>query len=159
MSHTKKFRSAIALSPLLQLGPSTTASFLFTLIHPPQIILHRLAIQKPTTWKALTEMACSSSSSSTEVLIQTLINRGWCLREIDQSRTQVETNFHGSSSTLGSLESELCNMDLRAIGGKSLPDLTSLRKSIHFDGHKVLHASFFFVVHLKCTCKLFFVLS
>ncbi|KAI3751219.1 hypothetical protein L2E82_22267 [Cichorium intybus] len=32
-------------------------------------------------------------------------------------------------------------MDLRPIGGKSLPDLTSLRKSIHFDGHKVLQAT------------------
>ncbi|KAI3524546.1 hypothetical protein L1887_03204 [Cichorium endivia] len=86
-------------------------------------------------------MASSSSSSSSEVLIQTLINRGWCLREIDQIRTLIETKFHGSSSTIGSVESELCNMDLRAIGGKSLPDLTTLRKSTHFDGPKVLQVS------------------
>ncbi|KAI3505597.1 hypothetical protein L1887_27730 [Cichorium endivia] len=50
------------------------------------------------------------SSSSAEVLIQTLNNRGWCLREIDQIRTLIETKFQGSSTTLRSVESELCNM-------------------------------------------------
>ncbi|KAI3714743.1 hypothetical protein L6452_21702 [Arctium lappa] len=83
----------------------------------------------------------ASSSSSSEVLIQTLTNRGWCFRETDQIKTLIETKFSGDYSTVGSVESELCNMDLRVIGGKSLPDASSLRKSTYFHGPKVLQVS------------------
>ncbi|KAI3775484.1 hypothetical protein L1987_50061 [Smallanthus sonchifolius] len=86
-------------------------------------------------------MATSSSSSSSEVLIQTLTNNGWCFQDIHQIKTLIETKLSLDSTPIGSIESELCNMDLRAIGGKSLPDPSTLRKSTHFQGPKVLQVS------------------
>ncbi|KAJ0745380.1 putative RecQ mediated genome instability protein [Helianthus annuus] len=84
-------------------------------------------------------MATSSNpSSSSEPLIQTLTNSGWCFQHIHQIKTLIETKFSEASTTIRSIESELCNMDLRAIGGKSLPDSSTLRKSTHIQGPKVL---------------------
>ncbi|KAJ0698489.1 putative RecQ mediated genome instability protein [Helianthus annuus] len=83
-------------------------------------------------------MATSSNpSSSSEPLIQTLTNSGWCFQHIHQIKTLIETKFSEASTTIRSIESELCNMDLRAIGGKSLPDSSTLRKSTHIQGPKV----------------------
>ncbi|KAK1417288.1 hypothetical protein QVD17_26414 [Tagetes erecta] len=85
----------------------------------------------------------SSSSSSSELFIQTLTNSGWCFQDTNQIKTLIETKFSETphSTTIRSIESELCNLDLRTIGGKSLPDASTLRKSTHFQGPKVLQVS------------------
>ncbi|XP_076958766.1 uncharacterized protein LOC143634619 [Bidens hawaiensis] len=83
----------------------------------------------------------SSSSSSFDALIQTLTSSGWCFQDINQIKTLTETKLSGPSTTIRSVESELCNTDLRSIGGKSLPDSSTLRKSTHFQGPKVLQVS------------------
>ncbi|XP_071717163.1 uncharacterized protein [Rutidosis leptorrhynchoides] len=73
-----------------------------------------------------------ASSSSSDVLIETLNNRGWCFRDNDYIKTLIKTNDFTAA------ESELCNIDLRAIGAKYLPDLSTRSKSSHFSGPKVL---------------------
>ncbi|KAL2927777.1 Tudor domain-containing protein 3, partial [Bienertia sinuspersici] len=80
------------------------------------------------------ESSSSSSSSITELLLKSLTNRGWCFSDLDQVRAiaTVHSAINGDSSTVDSLESELCNVDLRSIGGKSLPDSSLLRKSSQF---------------------------
>ncbi|XP_076909347.1 uncharacterized protein LOC143566561 [Bidens hawaiensis] len=80
----------------------------------------------------------TSSASSSDALIQTLTNSGWCFQDINQIKTLIETKLSGPSTNIRSIESELLNTDLRSSGGKSLPDSSTLRKSTHFQGPKVL---------------------
>src|SRR5688572_12998737 len=79
-------------------------------------------------------MESSSPSSSTETLLNVITNRGWCFRDLTQVRPiiAIHSAIHGDSFTTESLESELCNLDLRSIGGKSLPDSSLLRKASQF---------------------------
>jgi len=84
-----------------------------------------------------------SSSSSTEELLKSLTNRGWCFSDLDHVRAIITINaaLSGESSAIDAVESELCNVDLRSIGGKSLPDASLLRKPSHVLQHpKVLQA-------------------
>ncbi|KAJ8442361.1 hypothetical protein Cgig2_018617 [Carnegiea gigantea] len=69
-------------------------------------------------------------SSSTEELLKSLTSRGWCFSDLDQVRAIITINaaLSGESSAIDAVESELCNVDLRSIGGKSLPDASLLRK-------------------------------
>ncbi|XP_058184003.1 uncharacterized protein LOC131301634 [Rhododendron vialii] len=92
------------------------------------------------------ELAASSSSSSSaasEALIQTLISRGWCFGDVEQVKAiiVVQSALHGGSCTADFVESELVNMDLRSLGGKSLPDGSLLLKSSYLQGPKVLQLS------------------
>ncbi|KAI7732646.1 LOW QUALITY PROTEIN: hypothetical protein M8C21_023201, partial [Ambrosia artemisiifolia] len=99
-------------------------------------------VKTSNTWCAFINMASSSTSTSTssEPLIETLTNSGWCFKDIHQIKTLIETKFSTVSPTIRSIESELCNIDLRSIGAKSLPDPSTLRKSTHLQGPKVLQA-------------------
>ncbi|MCE3049892.1 hypothetical protein HAX54_046073, partial [Datura stramonium] len=85
----------------------------------------------------------SSSSSSSENLLQNLNTRGWCFRDVNLVNSLIESQLP-SPYTVDSIESELLNMDLRSIGGKSLPDFSLLRKSTHLQGPKVLQVIIFF---------------
>ncbi|KAK4727552.1 hypothetical protein R3W88_032469 [Solanum pinnatisectum] len=78
--------------------------------------------------------------SSSENLLQTLNTRGWCFRDINLVNSLIAAQLP-SSYTVSSIESELLNMDLRSVGGKSLPDFSLLRKSSHIQGPKVLQIS------------------
>ncbi|PIN24340.1 hypothetical protein CDL12_02936 [Handroanthus impetiginosus] len=83
----------------------------------------------------------SSSSSSTESqLLQALIDRGWCFKDMDRIRVLITAQFSipASLCTVDSIESELLNMDLRSIGGKCLPDPSLLCKTSHLRGPVVL---------------------
>ncbi|KAE9462768.1 hypothetical protein C3L33_05317, partial [Rhododendron williamsianum] len=81
----------------------------------------------------------SSSSAASEALIQTLISRGWCFGDVEQVKAiiVVQSALHGGSCTVDLVESELVNMDLKSVGGKSLPDASLLRKSSHLQGPKI----------------------
>ncbi|OMO80812.1 hypothetical protein CCACVL1_12732 [Corchorus capsularis] len=84
----------------------------------------------------------SQSSASTEAVVETLRARGWCFGDLDQVRAVIVlrtalSDDLDSCSVADSAESELINMDLRTIGGKSLPE-SSLRKVSHIVGPKVL---------------------
>lgn len=108
--------------------------------------------EQGTCWRGA-KMA--STSPSSEILIQTLITRGWCFGDIDQVKTliAIQSALNGDSTTVESIESELSNSDLRSIGGNSLPDSSLLRKSSHLQGPKVLQA---ITPTLSHTHKMFF---
>nr|GMC93907.1 tudor domain-containing protein 3 [Ipomoea batatas]GME10245.1 tudor domain-containing protein 3 [Ipomoea batatas] len=96
----------------------------------------------------------SSTSDTVETVLRTLITRGWSFRDIDQVKLLLSAQ--ASSPTIDSIESELINLDLRSIGGKSLPDSSSLRKISHLRGPlvlQVLHFSFSFSLSSFCACK------
>ncbi|PSS15620.1 Tudor domain-containing protein [Actinidia chinensis var. chinensis] len=85
----------------------------------------------------------SSSSAASDALIHTLASRGWCFAEVEQIKALILVQYalYGESCTVDSVESELANLDLRSIGGKSLPDSALLRKSSYLQGPKVLQIS------------------
>ncbi|GKB72254.1 tudor domain-containing protein 3 [Tanacetum coccineum] len=72
------------------------------------------------------------ATSSTGSLIETLRNKGWYFDDVTQIKTITESG--GASS----IESHLCNLDIRSFGSKSLPDPSTLRKSTHLTGPIVL---------------------
>ncbi|XP_021835265.1 uncharacterized protein [Spinacia oleracea] len=82
------------------------------------------------------ESSSSSSTPLTERWLQSLTSRGWCFNTVslDQVRAiiTIHSAINGDSFSVNSLESELCNVDLRSIGGKSLPDPSLLRKASQF---------------------------
>ncbi|XVE98239.1 hypothetical protein REPUB_Repub03eG0088500 [Reevesia pubescens] len=87
----------------------------------------------------------SALSASTEAVVETLRTRGWCFGDSDQVKALIAIHTALSDdvdtcSVADSVESELVNMDLRSIGGKSLPD-TNVRKASHSLGPKVLQIS------------------
>ncbi|KAL5975625.1 hypothetical protein ACLOJK_019950 [Asimina triloba] len=75
--------------------------------------------------------------------MEELVRRGWCFRK--EGEDVVRGLIQGGGSTpldlLGALESELLNMDLRDIGGKSLPHPSSIRRLSHLQGPKILQAT------------------
>ncbi|XP_056846693.1 uncharacterized protein LOC108818020 isoform X2 [Raphanus sativus] len=87
------------------------------------------------------------TSSSSSAVINALTNRGWCFKDSDYLKTlviQISSSIGGSNQTgaiVDSVEAELLNMDIRLIGGKSLPDATELRRCSHLQGPKVLQIS------------------
>lgn len=90
-------------------------------------------------------MESSAPTSSTGALLNVLTNRGWFFNDLTQIRPiiAIHSAIHGDSFTIESLESELCNLDLRSIGGKSLPDSSILRKASQFlQPPKVLQVKF-----------------
>lgn len=90
-----------------------------------------------------TPPSSSSESSFIESLTRTLISRGWCFKDVGQIKELISDQLtsKGPSCTIGSIESELINMDLRAIGGKSLPDPSRLRHASRLEGPKILQIS------------------
>uniref|UniRef100_A0A803NWY7 RecQ mediated genome instability protein 1 OB-fold domain-containing protein n=1 Tax=Cannabis sativa TaxID=3483 RepID=A0A803NWY7_CANSA len=84
------------------------------------------------------------ASITSDSVVETLKNRGWCLRDLEQLDAVIMIQSalaDDSSSVIDSVESELTNMDLKSIGGKSLPDPSVLRNSSHIVGPKVLQIS------------------
>ncbi|CAH9089446.1 unnamed protein product [Cuscuta epithymum] len=81
----------------------------------------------------------SSSSGSIETALRTLANKGWCFRDIDQVKLLLSAQ--SSLATIDSVESELIKLDLRSIGGKTLPDPSSIRKISHLQSPIVLQIS------------------
>lgn len=82
-------------------------------------------------------------STSSEPIFKALIHKGWCLKDVEAIRALCQIKVPAQGSEMGSLESiqsELLNMDLREMGGKSLPDPSSLNKSSHLQGPKILQA-------------------
>lgn len=83
-------------------------------------------------------------SGGSEHLIETLRNRGWCFRELEQVKAMIIIHTaladNDTRTVVGSVESDLANMDLKDIGGKSLPDPSTFGKSSHLSGPKVLQA-------------------
>ncbi|XP_021277123.1 tudor domain-containing protein 3 [Herrania umbratica] len=87
----------------------------------------------------------STTSASTEAVVEALRARGWCFGDWDQVKALIVIHTAlsddvGTCSVADLVESELVNMDLRSIGGKSLPD-PNLRKSSFVVGPKVLQIS------------------
>ncbi|XP_047308208.1 tudor domain-containing protein 3 isoform X2 [Impatiens glandulifera] len=83
------------------------------------------------------------SSSSSEALIETLIQRGWSFIDLEHVRALIiiQSALQEDPCTVDLIESHLVNMDFRSIGGKSLPEPPVLRKSSHIQGPKVLQVS------------------
>uniref|UniRef100_A0A803MQ65 RecQ mediated genome instability protein 1 OB-fold domain-containing protein n=1 Tax=Chenopodium quinoa TaxID=63459 RepID=A0A803MQ65_CHEQI len=79
----------------------------------------------------------SSPSSSTENLLKTLTTRGWCFNDLnlDQVRAIITVNsaINGDSFFVNSLESELCNVDLRSIGA-SVKDISRSSEVLGYKG-------------------------
>ncbi|XP_039117361.1 uncharacterized protein LOC120253131 [Dioscorea cayenensis subsp. rotundata] len=71
-----------------------------------------------------------------EAIHETLTSKGWRFRDSDEVLSLIPCK--PSPVSVDSVESELLNMDLRSFGGKSLPDPSSLKKSSHLQGPKVL---------------------
>ncbi|XP_057968704.1 uncharacterized protein LOC131158112 [Malania oleifera] len=84
-------------------------------------------------------------SSASEALLETLMTRGWCFGDLERVKSVIASHFDSAPPDerfkVDSIESELAKMDLRVIGGKSLPDPIALRKSSHIKGPKVLQIS------------------
>lgn len=90
-----------------------------------------------------------------ETIFETLIKKGWSFRDPVEIKTLIRSN-----NSLESVESELLNMDLRSIGAKSIPDSTSLKKSSHLVGPKILQViDSKLVVYLKLAIFCFYVRS
>ncbi|CAH8286144.1 unnamed protein product [Eruca vesicaria subsp. sativa] len=89
----------------------------------------------------------SAAGNTHTAVINTLTNRGWCFKEADYLNplvTQISSSIGATNQTpaiVDSVEAELLNMDIRLIGGKSLPDATELRRCSHLQGPKVLQIS------------------
>ncbi|KAI4344064.1 hypothetical protein L6164_011338 [Bauhinia variegata] len=87
----------------------------------------------------------SSNVSQSDMVLETLNRRGWVLGDLEQVKAIIiirSALADDSSKVVNSVESELLNSDLRSIGGKSLPDPSSLlRKSTYLQGPKVLQIS------------------
>lgn len=80
---------------------------------------------------------------ASEHVIETLRNRGWCFGDLEQVKAIIIIHTalaDDSGKVVDSVESELADMDLTIIGGKSLPDSSVIRKSSHLPGPKVLQA-------------------
>ncbi|KAJ4958444.1 hypothetical protein NE237_025555 [Protea cynaroides] len=77
---------------------------------------------------------------SSEDVLETLIRRGWCFRDVEDIKFLIQLNVAtcGGSGYVDSVESELLNMDLMSFGGKYLPDSSVINKSSHLQGPKVL---------------------
>ncbi|KAL8492781.1 hypothetical protein ACS0TY_024104 [Phlomoides rotata] len=87
--------------------------------------------------EATTSAAASTSPSSSESIISSLITRGWHFRDADQIQLLITAHL-SPNCTVDSIESELVNMDLRSIGGKCLPQPSSIGKVSHLQGPIVL---------------------
>lgn len=77
-------------------------------------------------------------------VLETLRVRGWNFGDLDEVRATImiaSALADDPSSVVDSVESELINMDLRSIGGKSLPEPSLLRKSSRILGPMVLQVS------------------
>ncbi|ESQ42012.1 hypothetical protein EUTSA_v10013545mg [Eutrema salsugineum] len=94
------------------------------------------------------EGTSSSSAAGHTIVINALTNRGWCFGDVANLKALV-TEFSSligggnnqTSAVVDSVEAELLNMDIRLIGGKSLPEPTELRRCSHLQGPKVLQIS------------------
>ncbi|GLT28968.1 hypothetical protein SLA2020_038660 [Shorea laevis] len=88
-----------------------------------------------------------ATSISVDAVLETLRSRGWCFGDLDEVNALIQLQSAladdvETSKVADSVESELLNMDLRSIGGKSLPEPNLLlRKSSHLQGPKVLQIS------------------
>lgn len=102
-------------------------------------------------------MEGTSSSSAGDhiqtVVINALTSRGWCFGDVDYLKAlviEISSLIGGGDQTgavVESVEAELLNMDIRLIGGKSLPDPTELRRCSHLQGPKVLQVDLLLVIH------------
>ncbi|XP_009120842.1 tudor domain-containing protein 3 isoform X1 [Brassica rapa] len=95
-----------------------------------------------------TSSSSASAAGNTSTAVKNaLTTRGWCFKDADYLNSLVKqiSSFIGGTNQTGaivdSVEAELLNMDLRLIGGKSLPDATELRRCSHLQGPKVLQIS------------------
>lgn len=80
--------------------------------------------------------SASERAPMAEAILETLTSKGWRFRDSDEVLSLIPCK--PSPVSVDSVESELLNMDLRSFGGKSLPDPSSLKKSSHLQGPKVL---------------------
>ncbi|XP_054795047.1 uncharacterized protein LOC129300503 [Prosopis cineraria] len=86
----------------------------------------------------------SKASEEPEVVLEALRTRGWCFGDLQQVKATITIHYVlaiDATKVVDSVESELLNLDLRLIGGKSLPDPSRLRKSSYLQGPKVLQIS------------------
>ncbi|XP_049931622.1 uncharacterized protein LOC116246048 isoform X2 [Nymphaea colorata] len=74
-----------------------------------------------------------------EAILRSLTSAGWCFRDADETIGALSA-FATTTGVVDekTMEAELLNMDLREIGGRSLPDPSLLKKSSHLQGPKVL---------------------
>ncbi|KAK9715296.1 hypothetical protein RND81_06G155200 [Saponaria officinalis] len=73
----------------------------------------------------------SSSPSTIETLITSLTAKGWNFSDADDVRAIIAVHAAVAAHP-SAVESELCNLDLRLVGGTSLPDSSLLRNSSLF---------------------------
>nr|GMC92225.1 tudor domain-containing protein 3 [Ipomoea batatas] len=79
--------------------------------------------------------------TKTDLMQRKMITSGWEQWSMNKVGIEITVFAQASSPTIDSIESELINLDLRSIGGKSLPDSSSLRKISHLRGPLVLQIS------------------
>lgn len=97
------------------------------------------------------EGASSSSAAghTHTTVINALTSRGWCFGDVTYLKslvTDISSLMGGGNQTgavVESVEAELLNIDIRLVGGKSLPDPTELRRCSHLQGPKVLQVDCF----------------
>ncbi|CAN8244150.1 unnamed protein product [Cochlearia groenlandica] len=94
-------------------------------------------------------MEGTSSSSAAghthTVVVNALTSRGWCFKDVDYLKSlisEISSLIGGvgdkTVAIVDSVEAELLNIDIKLIGGKSLPDTTELRRCSHLQGPKIL---------------------
>ncbi|XP_031473595.1 uncharacterized protein LOC116246048 isoform X1 [Nymphaea colorata] len=87
-----------------------------------------------------------------EAILRSLTSAGWCFRDADETIGALSA-FATTTGVVDekTMEAELLNMDLREIGGRSLPDPSLLKKSSHLQGPKVLQVMSVRDVHQSST--------
>ncbi|PIA65280.1 hypothetical protein AQUCO_00100631v1 [Aquilegia coerulea] len=88
-------------------------------------------------------METREAEGTTTGYIETLIRKGWCFKDIEEIKGLIQIHIAtigDDSTSIDSIESQLLlNMDLRSIGGKSLPnDPFLIDKLSNLQGPKVL---------------------
>ncbi|KAG9459367.1 hypothetical protein H6P81_003875 [Aristolochia fimbriata] len=83
-------------------------------------------------------------ASPAEPIIENLVSKGWCFRDVDEMHFIIQSiplDGKDKKASVGLVEAELLNMDLRDIGGVSLPDPSVIKKSSHLQGPKILQVA------------------
>lgn len=103
----------------------------------------------------------ANTTAHEEFILESLISGGWNFRSRDEALQLIkrvlilepkdERHIAGRGGSLDLVESELLSMDLRSFGGRTIPDVTTLKKSSYLCGPKVLQAiNYLDYPHILC---------
>lgn len=89
-----------------------------------------------------------------EKVFQFLTSRGWCLKDLSVVEQVLQEMDQHPQAMEKFVEGKLLDMDLKAIGGKCLPDASAMQRLSHLQGPKVLQARIFLLsVQIAVSCK------